>query len=132
MDHTWPEGSVVATGESTEANWKVTTPLERGKFYSWRLVARKGDSEFVAPSRDEHLAVFRVLDESALAAVVQQESEVGDSQLLRLVIYWQSGLRHEAESVIGPLQEQNPGSEVVRRLAHQIRARDVHDSNTDH
>ena len=113
---------VVSSTPQLETEWRATQPLERGKIYSWQVVAIKDGKEFVSPVPPAPEAKFKVLERGFAEDLAQARRDHGSSHLVLGTLYAQAGLLDEAETEFKALASMNPKSEVVQKLLKTVRA----------
>jgi hypothetical protein len=114
----------VATSPALAANeWRIDRPLERGRVYSWQVVALKGGEEVAkAPSPDAPEAKFKVLEGAKLAEIERAKKNYAGQHLVLGVLYAQAGLLDEAERELQALVAANPDSPEAKSLLRSVRA----------
>lgn len=102
-----------------ETEWKIETPLVRGKKYRWQVkVFTNADDELQSSAPDKG-ASFKILSESEDIEIAESEKRL-KSHLALGVMYLKAGLLDEAEREICALQKLNPKSEQIKRLLDKI------------
>jgi hypothetical protein len=99
--------------------WTPPRPLARGVTYTWQVAASRKGERRLAPAPPEPEARFRVMDTAAAEAVAAAR---GRSHLVLAFLYADAGAAAEARAQIRMLEDQNPGSEMARRLAASLEA----------
>jgi anti-sigma factor RsiW len=114
----------VATSPALTANeWRLDRPLERGRVYSWQVVALKGGEEVAkAPSPDAPEAKFKVLEGAKFAEIERAKRSYAGQHLVLGVLYAQAGLLDEAERELQALVAANPDSAEAKSLLRSVRA----------
>jgi hypothetical protein len=114
----------VATSPALAASeWRVDRPLERGRVYSWQVVALKGGEEIAkAPSPDAPEAKFKVLEGAKFAEIERAKRSYAGQHLVLGVLYAQAGLLDEAERELQALVAANPDSAEAKSLLRSVRA----------
>ena len=102
-------------------SWTPPSPLPRGATYRWQVTAQRGSEELKSPVRPAPDARFRVVDADANDELILVEKSFRGSNLLRAIAYARAGLKEEAQRELGALQRKNPRSQIVRKLADQLR-----------
>lgn len=95
--------------------WTAAQPLKRGALYSWQVVASKDGRETRAPAPPAPEAKFRVLDEKSSDKLARAERSAS-SHLARGTLYARAGLLDDAEREFKALADENPRSELAKRL----------------
>ena len=85
------------------------------------MTAQRGSEELKSPVRPAPDARFRVVDADANDELILVEKSFRGSNLLRAIAYARAGLKEEAQRELGALQRKNPRSQIVRKLADQLR-----------
>ena len=111
----------VATSPQLTATSWTSSPLKRGRIYSWQVKAAKDGQEFISPRPPVSQAKFRVLDAASVSELQQARQAYGSSHLVLGLLYARSGLLDEAEKEFRTLQKANPDSALARRLLGQVR-----------
>jgi hypothetical protein len=112
---------VVASPRLRTTDWRVSTPLTRGRTYSWQVVAVTAEGQEMARSAEQGEARFRVMSLEAAEAVVKARIAHKDQHLVLGVTYAAAGLLDEAEAEFRELAEANPGSSVAADLLRSLR-----------
>ncbi len=106
----------------TATEWKPPQPLARGLTYSWQVTAKQSDdAEVVSPVSPAPQAKFHVMDENAFDEVTRMENSGVKSHLARGVIYAQAGLVDEARTEFETLVQDNPRSQLARKLLNSVK-----------
>ena len=115
--------SIVAQSPRLTATaWTLDKALPRGANYTWQVTAAGADgTEVVSPVSPAPQAKFRVMDESALDEVTRLEQAGVRSHLARGVIYARAGLIDEARAEFEALVQENPRSQLARRLLDSVK-----------
>jgi hypothetical protein len=112
-------GAIVARGQGILGNeWSATTPLQRGKTYTWEVVAR-GVS---APGGQvmKRTGRFTVLEQAQADGISRLRTTHADSNLVVGLACAKAGLLESAAKEFQVLAEANPGSPVVQKLSRQL------------
>ena len=112
---------VVVSPPLTITEWAAAAPLERGRIYSWQVVARVDGKEIASPEPPAPEARFKVLDQSQLAELERIRRDY-KSHLVLGTAYAQAGLLEEAEGEFRALFNANPTSPAAQRLLKRIQA----------
>jgi Putative zinc-finger len=113
---------VVGSLPQLETEWRVSQPLDRGRIYSWQVVAIKDGKEFLSPTPPAPEAKFKVLEQGRADELAQARRDHANSHLVLGTLYAQAGLLDEAEAEFKALASLNPKSEVVQKLLKTVRA----------
>ena len=111
---------VVSSGELTNRSWNISTPLARGRVYSWQVKAMKDGQEVTSPRPPAPQAKFRVLDQAKANEIAQAKRAYGSSHLTLGLLYAEAGLLREAEQEFRLLRRANPDSEIASKLLRQV------------
>lgn len=95
---------------------RLDRQLQPGQIYEWRLKYEHEGISRAVPRNDQRPALFRVLTADELVALQAGEEHVGDSHLLRFLVYTEFGLLHEAQTQLDLLRQQNPNSNLMNEL----------------
>lgn len=98
-------------------SWVTSKPLERGKFYSWKVDAITATETITAPLLPAPEAKFKVLEQKKLEELEQIQTQAADSHLLKAIAYTEAGLIQEAAKELEELRKANPDSLFVRKLS---------------
>lgn len=111
---------VVASGPLTKTKWTVSTPLERGRIYSWQVRAtRKGDEVLMPPPAAAE-AKFRVVDAAKAEELAQIRRSSPRSHLMLGLAYANAGLLEDSARELRKLVAANPKSLVARSLLQSV------------
>lgn len=111
----------VAMSESLAATeWRISSPLPRGKIYSWQVKAIKDGQEILLTTPDAPDAKFKVLEQSKAITLQQVKRSYRDSHLALGIFYAQAGLLDDARSQLQALLKANPQSQIAQKLLHSI------------
>jgi len=113
---------VVASGQLTETSWTASTPLERGRTYSWQVRANKDGAEILMPPPAAAEAKFRVIDQSSLQEIQLARKSHPSSHLMLGIVYAESGLLDQSEHEFQKLLAANPESPVAHSLLHEVKS----------
>lgn len=113
---------VASSPESTKTSWTATTPLARGRVYSWQVKAMKDDQQVTTPRPPASQAKFRVLDQGKANEIAQARRAYASSHLTLGLLYADAGLLREAEQEFRLLQRANPESEIARKMLAQVQS----------
>ena len=113
---------VVASGQLTETSWTASTPLERGRTYSWQVRANKNGEEVLMPPPAAAEARFRVIDQSSLQEIQLARKSQPNSHLMLGIVYAEAGLLNESEHEFQRLLVANPESPVAHSLLREVKS----------
>lgn len=113
---------VIASDQLTKTSWSTSTPLDRGRTYSWQVRATKNGTEVLMPPPAAAEAKFRVIDQSSLQEIQLVRKSQPSSHLMLGIVYAQSGLLDESEHEFQRLLAANPESPVARSLLREVKA----------
>jgi Putative zinc-finger len=108
---------VAESPELKTTTWSAANPLERGKFYSWKVDAHTANGTVTAPLVPAPEAKFKVLEEKKLKEIEELRVQSPDSHLLLAIAYKDAGLVQEASKELKALEKANPDSLFVRKLS---------------
>jgi predicted Zn-dependent protease len=117
---------VVDSTSQLETEWRVSQPLERGRIYSWQVVAIKEGKELLSPTPPAPEAKFKVLEQAPADELARARRDNANSHLVLGTLYAQAGLLDEAEAEFKALASANPNSEVIQKLLKTVRAARTH------
>ncbi|HSE20052.1 MAG TPA: hypothetical protein VLB68_00285 [Pyrinomonadaceae bacterium] len=103
---------------STKTSYVAPDPLPRGKVFQWVVIAVVNDQEIIAPAPAEpemRFAVISATDKNELEIV-----NASHSSLARGVFLARTGLLAEAQIEFERLVQQNPSSELPRKLLKSL------------
>jgi hypothetical protein len=113
---------VMASAALTQTEWTPDEALERGRIYSWQVVAMKDGSEVISPAPPAPEAKFKVLGQAQADGLAQLKRTRPDSHLILGILYAEAGLLDEAEREFKALATANPRSPAARKLLDSILA----------
>lgn len=113
---------VAASQSLSVTEWTVPHSLERGKLYSWQVVALKDGQEVLSPTPPVPKPKFRVLDQKKANELTRVRRTSADSHLTLGILYAQAGILDEAERELQALRQANPQSPVAQKLLGSVRA----------
>ncbi len=96
--------------------WVVTTPLERGKIYTWQVLASTNQEKIVAPRAPDAEARFRVISADEAVAVDSLRRQSASNHLLLAARFAAFGLCKETLAELNALRAENPDSPLAARL----------------
>ncbi len=104
----------------TVTEWTPATPLIRGQFYTWAVVATTPGGTARAPQSPTPDARFQVLSQAEAVPIQAALRQHSDAHLLLAALYAQAGAREEARFELNQLQAENPGSPLVQELEKSL------------
>ena len=113
---------VGSSGPVNCTEWTTPKSLARGVTYSWQVSTVKDGQTVVSPKPPLPEARFRILDQSAEAALAKLKDSVGNSHLVLGIFYWKHGLIDKAEREFQLLTKANPNSPAAADLLKSIRS----------
>jgi anti-sigma factor RsiW len=112
---------IAASPSLTQTAWTATRSLQRGRTYSWQVIARVGGKEISSPVKPAPDAKFMVLNQQKASELIQAKSASGNSHLTLGILYAQAGLLDDAEREFLTLLRANPQSALVQKLLRSVR-----------
>jgi anti-sigma factor RsiW len=109
---------VATSPELRDTKWKVDRRLERGRVYSWQVIARTDGGEEKAPE-----AKFKVLERAKANEVARAKRAYAGRHLVLGLVYAEAGLIDEAEREFMALVRDNPQSPIAKNLLDDLRAK---------
>jgi hypothetical protein len=113
---------VAASSPVTKPSWALSSPLPRGKVYSWQVRATKDDKEIVLPPPAAPDAKFFILDRETEAKLQRARSAPTRSHLVMGVLFAEAGMLVESERELRKLVDANPESSVAKNLLRSVEA----------
>jgi hypothetical protein len=113
---------VASSPELRQPGWTPTAKLRRGGIYQWQVTAVKDGEDIKSPVRPAPDARFKVIDAAAANDIDAAKRTNGNSHLLLGIVYANAGLLDDAEREFQALLNQNPKSEVARKLLTKVRS----------
>jgi anti-sigma factor RsiW len=113
---------VMASPPLTVTEWTASGPLQRGRIYSWQVVARVDGKEVMSPEPPAPEAKFKVLEQSQVSELDRVKRDYPKSHLALGTAYASVGLLDEAEREFRALVIANPKSPAAQRLLNRIQA----------
>jgi anti-sigma factor RsiW len=110
----------VATGTTRSDSWEIDRPLTPGRSYVWQVSTAIDGNDVVSPGPDEREARFSVL-RADVATEVAAARRRGEGHLVLGVLLQSGGAVEEARREFQALADENPGSELARRLLASAR-----------
>jgi hypothetical protein len=114
---------VAGSGELSQAvtEWTPSSPLPRGKAYTWAVIAKINDEEIIAPAASQPEIKFKVLSADTLRELTALRNSTR-SHLALGIFYARAGMLEDAEQEFRALARQNPQSPVVMKLLRSIQS----------
>jgi hypothetical protein len=109
---------VVSSPQLQGRKWTADRPLERGRVYTWQIIARAGDGEVKSPE-----AKFKVLDPAAAGALAKVNRIYAGRRLALGLLYAEAGLLDDAERELKALVVANPQSPIAKSLLQDLRSK---------
>jgi hypothetical protein len=103
--------------------WTATRSLERGRIYSWQVIARVADREVISPIKPAPDAKFMALNQAKANELANARNAAAGSRLTLGILYAQAGLLDDAERELQALVRANPQSTLARKLLDSLRAK---------
>jgi anti-sigma factor RsiW len=113
---------VASSPELQDTKWKADRRLERGRVYSWQVIARTASTEVKEPAPNAPEAKFKVLELAKADEIARAKRAYVGRHLVLGLIYAEAGLPDEAEREFMALVRDNPRSSVVKNLLDDLRA----------
>jgi hypothetical protein len=105
-----------------ETAWTVPRPLERGANYNWQVTAMEGRNEFLSRVPPEPEPKFQILSKEGFAELERIKRTGGNSHLVTGISYAEFGLLDDAERELSLLSQENPQSQVARKLLNSVQS----------
>jgi anti-sigma factor RsiW len=106
---------------SSSTEWTSGTSLQRGRVYTWVVIAKVNGGDVIAPAASQSEMKFKVLSADALRELTKlQHSE--RSHLMMGMFYVRSGMLEEAEHEFAALVRLNPKSPVALKLLRTVQS----------
>jgi hypothetical protein len=109
---------VATSPELRDTKWRVDRRLERGRVYSWQVIARTDNGEEKAPE-----AKFKVLDRAKAHEVARVKRAYAGRHLVLGLVYAEAGLLDKAEREFMALVRDNPQSPIAKNLLDDLQAK---------
>jgi len=109
-------GATVISPSLHAVSWTPSVPLARGATYVWQVEGSADGREVTTPVPPAAAARFSIVNAAQAARLARAPA----SHLVRGVLYANAGLLDEAQRELTALQEENPGSDLVRRFVDQL------------
>ena len=110
-------GNVVGEQMTKDTNLTFSTPLARGKTYSWRVGVRFGETDYWTQSGS---VPFYVLSEQDFSSINSVRTRLRGSHLALGAAYESAGLYEEAANEYRLLQRENPNSKLAKDLLNGV------------
>jgi hypothetical protein len=104
----------------SNTKWTITTPLHRGRTYSWEVTATKDSAEVTAPITPAPRAEFRILEAEKVSELRRLERQSRVSHFALGLAYMRFGLLTEAEGEFRQLVKENPNSVLAKKLLRTV------------
>ncbi|HTB20159.1 MAG TPA: tetratricopeptide repeat protein [Bryobacteraceae bacterium] len=111
---------VAASPNLTSTTWMASQPLTPGQTYSWTVTARVGGRDVREPVPPAPEARFAVLAQARMDQLQAAERQYPDAHLLLAALYAQAGAFSGARRHLAALQQENPNSDLVRKLSASV------------
>lgn len=105
--------------QSTTA-WTVPLSLQNGNIYSWEVTALKDNQEITSPVAPAPRAQFKIVEIEKLKEIASVRRNRPLSHLTLGVLYARAGLLMEAEREFRALLNDNPQSNVAKKLLSTV------------
>ena len=102
--------------------WTVPLSLQNGKIYSWEATALKDNQEITSPVAPAPRAQFKIVEAERLNEIATVRKQKPLSHLALGVLYARAGLLTEAEGEFRALLNDNPQSNVAKKLLSMVQA----------
>lgn len=110
-------GNVIKSSEQVpETEWKTPRALQRGKTYSWEVIAFAGGQEIAKSAAGR----IKILEQGKVDFLVRAQRQYANSRLILGVIYTQAGLLDDAEREFTAIIDSPQESQDTRKLARQL------------
>jgi hypothetical protein len=113
---------VVRSDAQTGTRWRAPIRLRRGHVYSWEVIALKDGQAITAPSAPAPRSRFKVLRPAELEELNDAKKREPRSHLALAVICARMGLVREAEAEFDKLANDNPDSELARKVVAEVKS----------
>jgi hypothetical protein len=111
---------IAASPSLTSTTWICMPPLMPGQVYSWTVTARVGARDIREPVPPAPEAKFAVLAQAPMDRLSEAERQYPGAHLLLAALYAEAGAFSDARRHLAALQQANPDSDLVRRLAASL------------
>jgi len=108
---------VARSGVILTREWRMTSPLRRGRTYTWQVEIRGRDGVGIIPAPPAAPALFHVLEEQAAATLAEARRRFPGDYLLHGVLYARLGLQQQAIEELRQYAALHPES---RALAESV------------
>lgn len=111
----------VAEIKTEQSEATLETELPRGESYRWTVTAVSEDGREVTQSNaGDFAASFRVLSDMEIEMLEDRLARAGKSKIEQLKVLTSFGLADEAVEVAKSLRDENPKSELARRILQSL------------
>jgi len=111
----------VARSDVLSANeWRVSTPLTRGRTYTWQVEVRRPESVDIVPAPPAPPALFHVLDENSAATLADVRRRHRNDPLIIGVLHARLGMQAEAVDELRAYAAQHPHARNAGALADSV------------
>lgn len=100
--------------------WTVPLSLQNGKIYSWEVTALKDNQEITSPVAPAPRAQFKIVELEKLNEIATVRKQKPLSHLTLGVLYARAGLLTDAEREFRALLNDNPQSNVAKKLLSTV------------
>jgi hypothetical protein len=101
--------------------WTPTLALQRGRTYSWQVIARVDGKQVISPVKPAPDARLMVLNQAKSNDLIHAKNAGGNSHLTLGILYAQAGLLDDAEREFKSLLRANPQSALAHKLLRSVR-----------
>lgn len=117
-------GEVLKSPPISTTEWRPATRLVRGRAYQWQVRAMTKDGgETKSPPVPQSDPKFSILDQNRLKELNWGRDGYSGSHLMLGILYANAGLIDQAEREFRALRDENPESEVPRRILDSLKIR---------
>lgn len=113
---------VAKSNPQTTTAWTVPLSLQNGKIYSWEVTALKDNQEITSPVAPAPRAQFKIVELERLNEIATVRKQKPVSHLTLGVLYARAGLLTEAEGEFRALLNDNPQSNVAKKLLSTVQS----------
>ena len=107
------------SGPLQTTEWNCSYELERGRVYSWEIVAIKDGKKMYAPPSPPQ-PTFKVMGEKQLVEFGNAIADLQGSPLLRGIVYLEAGVLDAAEQEFADLAAKNPKSIILKSILDNV------------
>jgi hypothetical protein len=108
---------VAQSGVLRTPEWRMTSPLRRGRTYTWQVEVRGRNGVEIIPAPPASPALFHVLDEQDATTLAEARRQFPGDHLLQGVLYARMGLQQQA---VGELRQYAALHPEARALAESV------------